>query len=97
VSEQLAIPAQDGSTFHQERDGARLERQHAKVFEYMRYGGWHTLEAISEATGAPQASVSARLRDLRKPRFGGHTVEREYVRRGLWRYKLVINSSELFA
>jgi len=85
----------DGATFDPTRDARRLAAQHARVFEYLRYGGWHTLEAISKATGAPEASVSARLRDLRKPRFGGHTIEREYVARGLFRYRLVVN--ELFA
>jgi len=47
----------------------------------MRDGEWRTLGEISEATGHPEASVSARLRDFRKPRFGGHTVNR---RRGKW-------------
>ena len=44
---------------------------------------------IAEAVGSPEASVSARLRDLRKPAFGGHTVERQYVERGLFRYRVV--------
>jgi hypothetical protein len=91
----LAIPTRDGQTYDHARDGARLAAQHARVFEFLRYGGWHTLEAIAEATGAPQASVSARLRDLRKPQFGSHQVEREYVRRGLFRYRLIVNG--LFA
>lgn len=85
----------DGQTYVHARDGQRLAAQHARVFEFLRYGGWHTLEAISEATGAPEASVSARLRDLRKPRFGAHRIEREYVRRGLFRYRLIVNG--LFA
>lgn len=65
-----------------------------KVFEVVKGGGWWTLEAISERTGSPQASVSARLRDLRKQRFGGHTVEREYVSRGLFHYRLIVNQNE---
>ena len=36
-------------------------------------------------TGAPPASASARLRQLRKE---GYEVQREYVRRGLWKYRV---------
>jgi len=37
----------------------------------------------------PEASVSARLLDLRKPTIGGHVIVRLYVRRGLHEYRLV--------
>ncbi len=79
----------DGETFVQERDGQRLQKQHARVLEALRNGQWWTLAALSAETGDPEASVSARLRDLRKPRFGSHTIERQYVERGLFRYRLV--------
>jgi hypothetical protein len=39
-------------------------------------------------TGAPPASVSAQLRHLRKPRFGGFTVEKRYLRDGLYTYRV---------
>ena len=35
---------------------------------------WHTLGEISSATGYAEPSVSAQLRHLRKPRFGGYRV-----------------------
>jgi hypothetical protein len=54
----------------------------------MADGQWHTLEGLSRACGASEASVSARLRDARKARFGSHVIEREYVRRGLWQYRM---------
>ena len=38
-------------------------------------------------TGDPEASVSARLRDLRKKRFGSHIITRRYVSDGLWQYR----------
>lgn len=41
--------------------------------------------------GDPAASVSAQLRHLRKPRFGGFVVEkrpRGDRERGLWEYRL---------
>lgn len=82
-------PARGGSTFSPERDGARLSAQHADVWAAVKGGEWLTLAQISARTGHPEASVSARLRDLRKPQFGGHTVQREYVVAGLFRYRLV--------
>lgn len=77
-----------GITFDRARDGKRLNAQSADVFALMRDGQWRTLREISDLTGHPEASVSARLRDLRKPELGGFTVDREFVRRGLWRYRV---------
>jgi hypothetical protein len=80
----------DGATIDQERDGARLSRQHRLVRDLMSDGNWRTLAEIARATGCPEASVSARLRDYRKPAHGGHTVERRYVDRGLHEYRLIL-------
>jgi len=41
-------------------------------------------------TSHPEASVSARLRDLRKEKFGGHVVERRAVKRGLFEYRVIV-------
>jgi hypothetical protein len=81
-----------GETFDRARDGARLNGQAADVFHFMSDGEWHTLAEISSATGHPEASVSARLRDLRSPKLGGFKVDREFVRRGLWRYRLQVQA-----
>ena len=78
-----------GATFVPERDGARLGAQLAAVKTFVLDGKWHTLAEISEATGAPEASVSARLRDLRRERHGGYTIQREYIAQGLHQYRLV--------
>lgn len=80
----------DGRTYSAPRDESRLFAQLEDVLSVMRDGEWHTLDAISAATGHPQASVSARLRDLRKPRWGSHTVERAYVERGLFKYRMTV-------
>ena len=80
----------DGVTFVPERDEVRLNKQQHEVFDAIKDGRWRTLAGISQRTGHPQASVSARLRDLRKPRFGGHTVERRYVGNGLHEYRLKV-------
>lgn len=58
------------------RDFGRITAQRARVLAFMWPGWWRTLAEISEATGDPEASVSARLRDLRKPAFGSYTVLR---------------------
>lgn len=85
---QPAKPAFGGSTFNPARDGERLGRQLDRVRECMSDGQWRTLAEISAATGAPEASVSARLRDLRKPHNGGYVVDEEFVERGLHRYRV---------
>jgi hypothetical protein len=51
---------------------------------------WISLQSLATSTGDPEASVSARLRDFRKPRFGGHTVDRRRDGR-LNRYRLTWN------
>ena len=79
----------DGETFVDERDLLRLNRQARTVFVIMRDGNWRTLGQIADMTGEPEASVSARLRDLRNPRFGGFQVDREYVEKGLWQYRVL--------
>jgi len=78
-------PHFDGSTYQHARDYERLNAQCRRVAEQMADGNWHTLRELSTATGDPEASVSARIRDLRK---SGFHVEGEYVRRGLWRYRM---------
>ena len=78
-----------GETFDAKRDGRRLNAQAADVYRLMRDGKWRTLADIAAATDHPEASVSARLRDLRKAKFGGLTVERNYVSRGLYEYRVL--------
>jgi hypothetical protein len=54
-------------------------------------GQWRTLAEISAVIRCPEASVSARLRDLRKNKFGGYLVERRRrgaERRGLFEYRV---------
>jgi hypothetical protein len=81
----------DGSTYVPERDQMRLTAQAMRVWAAMVDGQWRTLREIAELADAPETSVSARLRDFRKQRFGSHVVEREFVRRGLFRYRLIPN------
>jgi len=81
----------DGATFDPDRDESRLKRQFRAVWKFMLDGNWHTLAEIETETGFPQASISARLRDFRKDKFGGHVVQKQYLMDGLWMYRLIPN------
>ena len=72
-------PDFDGVTYDPARDKARLTRQLGRVYEVVRHGDGHTLASIASITGAPEGSVSARLRDLRKEKFGSYDIRRKRV------------------
>jgi hypothetical protein len=78
-----------GETFDAKRDRKRLDGQAGDVFALMRDGEWRALHQISHITGHPEASISARLRDLRKPQLGGFTVERRRNEAGLFLYRVL--------
>jgi histidinol phosphatase-like enzyme len=78
----------DGFTFTSS-DLDRLNKQAKAVFNVICDGEWYTLDQIAFCAHAPQASVSARLRDLRKPRFGGFVVQRKNMGGGVFHYRLV--------
>jgi len=82
-------PEPQGETFDRDRDGARLNAQCKRVFDAMRWGEWKTLSQISHVTHDPEASVSARLRDLKRH---GFDIRKEYVSRGLWRYRMEVKN-----
>jgi hypothetical protein len=69
----------DGATYVQGEDFIRLNRQQRLVWEIMKDGQWRTLREIAALARAPETSVSARLRDFRKARFGGSEVQRMAV------------------
>jgi len=70
----------DGDTFNKELDAPRLTTQFGRVKALMLDGKWRTLSEIQDVVGGTEASVSARLRDLRKVKFGEYVVDRQ--RRG---------------
>lgn len=90
-----SLQKRDGETYDHARDGRRLAKQHNRIFAAMRDGRWRSLATIKELTGDPEASISARLRDLRKPKFGSHTVNHRHVVSGLWEYQLVVNPQQI--
>lgn len=95
VTEQATTGHRDGATYRPAMDEARLNAQARKVWRVMARGEWMPLRAIADAAQAPEASVSARLRDFRKPEFGGHTVERR-MRAGsnTYEYRLLVRVLE---
>jgi len=90
----------DGPAYDPEHDQARLTGQIKRIFNCMSDGEWRTLGEIAGITNDPQTSVSAQLRHLRKPKFGDHTVNKQYRgerKIGLWEYQLIINEESLVA
>ena len=93
MTDQLTLWDFDEATYDPERDGERLHGQLKRVYHLMLDGKWHRLSEIARWSMGTESSASARLRDLRKPKFGGHTIERRYVSRGLWEYRLARQGS----
>ena len=85
----------DGETYEPKKDKPRLTKQYLRVFNLMKDARWRTLRGISAGVDAPEASVSARLRDMRKKRFGSHKVERERGEGGTHTYRLIVNRGQL--
>jgi|TARA_B110000483_G_scaffold194793_1_gene232222 hypothetical protein len=79
----------NGDDYVPERDDKRLTGQIMRVFNCMKDESWRSLKEIEDITGDPQASISAQLRHLRKPRFGMHTVNKVYIDNGLYHYQLI--------
>jgi hypothetical protein len=81
-----------GETFEKRADGERLGSQQRRVEELMQDGEWRSLNEIAVAlrklyrTHFPEASISARLRDMRR---AGYVIERKRKQPtgGLWVYR----------
>lgn len=90
-----------GSTYDPELDQYRLGTQLQYVWAYMQDERWHTPEDLEENVHTGRfdengeerhfrwASISARLRDFRKPENGGHDIEGKRLAGGSWKYRLV--------
>jgi hypothetical protein len=86
-----------GSDYIPARDDERLTKQIDRVFRVCSSGNPMTLSQISMKTGDPEASVSAQLRHLRKPKNGSHTVDKIHLAHGLYAYRLTPNVPETSA
>lgn len=84
----------DGDTYDPGLDFERLTTQLQRVRWCLEQGDKWPLSGLQAACGGSEASISARIRDLRKPRFGGLDVRRERVRGGLWVYWIAPQEGE---
>jgi len=80
------------STYKPALDRKRLNRQSRIVLSFMlRLDGWATLAEISAGTREPEASISARLRDLaNKYGYKKDRRRRGEKTRGVWEYRISI-------
>lgn len=88
---QLNIPVPtkfDGKTYSADKDETRLKSQLETIRDLMLDGKWRTIATVAQKSGATEAGASARLRDLRKERFGKYNVEKRRVDGGLWQYRI---------
>jgi len=84
--------------FRTEPEAKRLSRQQRAVMAIMSDGNWYTIADVTRAVnemgipGGP-CSISEKIRSLRKPQFGSHTVERRKCENvpGLYFYRLKVN------
>lgn len=70
-------------------DDGRLLNQLERIFYLMRDGQPRTVEQIHRIVGGTQTGVSARLRDLRKAKFGGYDIATLDHGGGHFTYRLV--------
>jgi hypothetical protein len=86
-------PHFDGETYDPALDHRRLTGQLERVYRWLAeaHPAWVTAAELGEKTGDPTPSVQARLRDLRKEKFGAFDVEsrrRGDGLAGVWEYRL---------
>lgn len=72
---------------------AKLHSDVAAVKRALRKKTWMTLREIQielndRLVYIELQTVSARVRDLRKAKYGSHIVDRRYVGQGVWEYRL---------
>lgn len=82
----------DGSDYDHLRDAKRLHGQLGRICGIVKDGRWHTLADLAQKTGDPEASISAQLRHLRKPRFGYYTIEKRRCPNSRYEYRLVVGA-----
>lgn len=79
-----------GPAYDEAIDKIRIDSQMRRVLDAMIAGEWVSLRELAYLTNDPESSVSAQLRHLRKPRFGGFTIEKRRRTTGTWEYRLVL-------
>ncbi len=87
----LLNPHFDGETYDPDLDHVRLTGQLQRVYNVMKDSRWRTLNNISVLASGPESSIGARIRDLRKPKFGEYRIDRkrDSINKGMFLYRLV--------
>lgn len=77
-------------------DHERLKGRARVVYNLMSDEKWRTLQDLDDATGFPQASLSAQLRAFRRKDFGSHTVNRrrKVAQKGTHEYQLIVKKED---
>lgn len=81
-------PEPRGTTYDKARDGARLNAQCLGCLRIWQDGRKRSLAEMRQLTGYPEASISARYRDLKR---AGYPMRKEHIGNGLWLYWMQIN------
>lgn len=81
-----------GATYVRSLDRERLGEQLCRVIDLMSDGKWRSLREIARITDDPEASISARLRDIRKL-WGTEAMESRRrpsagAKAGAWEYRI---------
>jgi len=74
----------DGETYSP-IDESRLKNNLQWVFFAMQHCEWHSLADLRLVGGS---AADSRVRDLRKPRFGGFEIETKNCGNGEWHYRI---------
>ena len=89
------VPRFDGKTYDHALDGVRLTGNLAAIFALMKDGQWRTVSEVREGAGLGEGTeVTARFRDFRKKKFGGHVVDRRRrgeAKAGLFEYRVIVD------
>lgn len=73
----------------------RLTGQLERIWNLMQDRKWRTVQQIADRLKISHCSASAQLRNLRKPQFGEHTVERNAPKKQPSQYRLIPSSVEM--
>jgi hypothetical protein len=98
----FTMRGQHGNSNHLPKSGRRFDTQLGTILDLMlgaaARGNWLTLAEIAQPTVFGEASISAQLRHLRKPRHGRYRVEKRRRRSDetaagatapLWEYQVL--------
>jgi predicted transcriptional regulator len=83
----------EGATYDESLDYARLSTQIEDVLNSMLDQKWHMMQDIAASINAPEPSVSAQIRNLRKEKHGGYVIDRRRVG-NTYEYRLDLTATE---